>query len=150
MKKLIVITLFIFFITHLISQEVTVRNIDLSKTFVVRSNITNTTYASGNSLIEENMKNALFENGLDVGDYYEENEVKDGNNREINLKGVVKVQGDYLVEINNYFSATIQDVKSSKMVGSIQCKMKKKKEVSEAIYIMVKKAKHGNNIIIKK
>tara|TARA_X000000950_G_scaffold15059_1_gene16299 strand:+ start:797 stop:1240 length:444 start_codon:yes stop_codon:yes gene_type:complete len=147
MKKLIVITLFIFFITHLISQEVTVRNIDLSKTFVVRSNTSSAYY---NTLIEENMKNALFENGLDVGDYYIENEVKDGNNREINLKGVVKVQGDYLVEIKKSNSATIQDVKSSKMVGSIQCKMTKQKQVSKAINIMVKKAKHGNNIIIKK
>ncbi|MDC3133410.1 hypothetical protein OA958_01075 [Bacteroidota bacterium] len=143
MKKLIVLSILFSSIFQLNAQEVNVRGIDLSKKFVVRC----TAFKSGtqkylDKQTEENFNTALFENGLDVGDYSIERTVKDGNNREMNLSGVVNVNGDYLINIKTPQSAIIKDLSNNnKMVGSFKFKIWKKPLIERAIKIMVQKSK---------
>ena len=153
MKKLILLTILFSSIFDLNAQTVNVRGIDLSKKFVVRCTAfsSHPTRSDYDKQVESTWNSALFENGLDVGDYSLKRTVKDGNNREMNLSGVILVNGDYLINIKTPNSAIIQDVgENNKMVGTFKfnegavnnlLNIGKTKKVNSVIKIMIQKSK---------
>jgi hypothetical protein len=73
------------------------RGIDYSRVFVPYC--AEGYFSTKVSLWESTIRNALFSCGLEVGAYYEEEIVHDGNNLERKISTNITVQGDYLVEI---------------------------------------------------
>ena len=157
MKKLLLILFFLPFVSF--GQTVTVRDIDLTKTFVVRCTAFSNDY---NDEVEDMWNTALFENGLDVGSYYIEKVAKDTNNREMELKRLITINGTYWVKIESPKRVEIQDWKNKKIVGTITFKkgrnggtnllkfytlqmadikrgLEKPKKINKAIEIMIKK-----------
>ena len=101
--------------------EIVTRNLDLSKVFVVKNKLGmgGLTILSDPRLEEATWNTALFKNGIDVGSYSEEKQVKDGNNREMTLSESIVVRGDYLMEIYRD-RVKISDVKNdNKLVGTL-------------------------------
>ena len=88
MKNLLLVLLFIPLVCF--GQTASVRDIDLTKTFVVRSTLWN---GKGGSMYDKRIEDvwnvALFENGLDVGNFSTEKVAKDTNNREMELKSII-------------------------------------------------------------
>ena len=81
--------------------EIIVRGLDLTKVFVVQNKlgVSGLAIVADPKLEEASWNTALFKNGLDVGDYSIEKQVKDANNREMQLSKKINVRGDYLMEI---------------------------------------------------
>ena len=101
--------------------EIVTRDLDLSKVFVVKNKLGmgGLTILSDPRLEEATWNTALFKNGIDVGSYSEEKQVKDGNNREMTLSESIVVRGDYLMEIYRD-RVKISDVKNdNKLVGTL-------------------------------
>ena len=101
--------------------EIVTRNLDLSKVFVVKrpEGMSGLTIFADQKLEEASWNTALFKHGLEVGDYGEEKQVKDGNNREMTLSESIVVRGDYLMEIYRD-RVKISDVKNdNKLVGTL-------------------------------
>ena len=152
MKKLLLVLLFVPLVSF--GQTVSVRDIDLSKTFVIRSSLFARDKVSfGDVAIEDLWRIALFENGLDVGNYDLEKVAKDTDNREMQLKTILNVNGDYLLRIDTFRRVVIEDVSKQKFVGSISFKkgslfskkgLQSQKEINKAIEIMVKKLNSQN------
>ena len=171
MKKLFIFILIITSQFNLSAQKkirkgnmpvVSVRNMDLSKTFVVRvdlelNGVVNVLVdkflkSDTESSIENIWKDALFENGLEIGEYYSEKVAKDANNREILLKDKIIIEGDYLIDVNDMERIVVTDVHKSKVVATIRIPRFERKIpkpvygisssliVSKAIEMMVEKA----------
>tara|TARA_B110000196_G_C20900009_1_gene545483 strand:+ start:38 stop:547 length:510 start_codon:yes stop_codon:yes gene_type:complete len=101
--------------------EIVTRDLDFSKVFVVKNKLGmgGLTILSDPRLEEATWNTALFKNGIDVGSYSEEKQVKDGNNREMTLSESIVVRGDYLMEIYRD-RVKISDVKNdNKLVGTL-------------------------------
>ena len=148
MKKLLLL-LFVTTLFTINAQDVNVRGIDLSKTFVVSCTAFNNSY---NDKVEGIWNEALFEKGLDVGDYYYEQTAKDTNNREMVLGSKMVIRGSYLIEITDPKKVTIRDINNnSKLVGTIRFKsggksvfsgkgLDSSKKVLKALDILIKEA----------
>lgn len=148
MRKLLLL-LFVTKLFTINAQDVTVRGIDLSKTFVVNCTAFGNSY---NDKVEGIWNEALFEKGLDVGDYYTEKTAKDTYNREINLGSKMVIRGSYLIEITDPKKVVIRDIENnSKIVGTIRFKtggrssfsgkgLDSSKKVLKAIDILIKEA----------
>ena len=148
MKKLLLL-LFVTTLFTVNAQDVTVRGIDLSKTFVVSCNVFSSSY---DVKVEGIWKEALFEKGLDVGDYYYEKTAKDTYNREMVLGKTMVIRGSYLIEITDPKKVVIKDIENnSKLVGTIRFKrggvhaisgkgLDSSKKVLKAIDILIKEA----------
>tara|TARA_B110000259_G_C13744396_1_gene293804 strand:+ start:40 stop:492 length:453 start_codon:yes stop_codon:yes gene_type:complete len=149
MKKLLLL-LFVTTLFTVNAQDVTVRGIDLSKTFVVSCTAFNS--SAYNDKVEGIWNEALFEKGLDVGDYYYEQTAKDTNNREMVLGSKMVIRGSYLIEITDPKKVVIRDIgNNSKLVGTIRFKsggtsvfsgkgLDSSTKVLKALDILIKKA----------
>jgi len=101
--------------------EIVTRNLDLTKVFVVKNKLGmgGLIMLTDPRLEEATWNTALFKNGIDVGSYSEEKQVKDANNREMTLSESVVVKGDYLMEIYRD-RVKISDVKNdNKLAGTL-------------------------------
>tara|TARA_B100000900_G_scaffold403922_1_gene411606 strand:+ start:411 stop:860 length:450 start_codon:yes stop_codon:yes gene_type:complete len=148
MKKLLLL-LFVITSFTVNAQDVTVRGIDLSKTFVVSCTAFQSSY---NDKVEAIWNEALFESGLEVGTYFTEKVAKDTRNREMLLKENLVIKGSYLIEITDPKKVVIRDMENnSKLVGTIKFKkggasvfsgkgLDSSKEVLKAIEILIKEA----------
>jgi len=101
--------------------KIVTRNLDLSKVFVVKKleGMSALTIFADQKLEEASWNTALFKHGLEIGDYAEEKQVKDANNREMTLSESILFRGDYLMEIYRD-RVKISDVKkNNKLVGTL-------------------------------
>ena len=148
MKKLLLLLLFVTTLFTVNAQDVTVRGIDLSKTFVVSCTAFSTN--GYNKKVEGIWNEALFEKGLDVGDYYYEKTAKDTYNREIVLGSKIVIKGSYLIEITSPKKVVIRDVgNNNKLVGTISFKSGGKSKYSGKGLDSLKKVLKALDILIK-
>ena len=96
------------------------RGLDLDATFVPYYRVRE----SGDGWnTETNWGEAMFALGLDVGDYSQERQVKDANNREMNLSNSLIFNGRYVFDSNTYRVIKIQDLQDdNKIVATIKYK----------------------------
>ena len=96
------------------------RGLDLNSTFVVYSKEISQNLLD---LVEDSWETAMFSKGLDVGDYYEESQVKDTNNREMELSNSITFNGRYIFDTSTHGQIKIQDLENNnKLVASITYK----------------------------
>ena len=96
------------------------RGLDLNSTFVVYSEESSQQLID---LVEDSWETAMFSKGLDVGDYYEESQVKDTNNREMALSNSITFNGRYVFDTSTRGQIKIQDLENNnKLVASITYK----------------------------
>ena len=96
------------------------RGLDLNSTFVVYSEESSQKLID---LVEDSWETAMFSKGLDVGDYYEESQVKDTNNREMALSNSITFNGRYVFDTSTHGQIKIQDLENNnKLVASITYK----------------------------
>lgn len=96
------------------------RGLDLSETFVVLSEQSSQKLTD---IVEDSWEVALFSKGLDVGDYYSENKMVDGNNREINVASSLYFNGRYILDTSTPRQIKIFDLNNNnKLVASITYK----------------------------
>ena len=98
------------------------RGLDLNASFVPYSNGTYPSGAQWNN--ESDWVDAMFTLGLEVGDYSQERQVKDANNREMNLSNSLIFNGRYVFDVTNYDNfkgvIKIQDLNNNnKIVATI-------------------------------
>jgi len=77
-----------------------------------------------NEAVEAAVRDALFTCGLDVGNYYQKQQINDGNNRERTLYKTNVIDGDYLVKIKDVggrsdISIEFISMETNKMVGRL-------------------------------
>ena len=97
------------------------RGLDLSATFVPYSTVVSEFNDNLSSDIEANWGEAMFALGLDVGDYYEKKQSKDGNNREVTLLSSVIFKGRYVFNAKYNGIIIIKDLNNnSKTVATIK------------------------------
>ena len=103
------------------------RDMDLNKKFVVFVEIPG--YLNQHQeRIESVWKSKLFENGLNVGDYYYKKKVKDSENREFLLENKMMVRGTYFITIKGNKSIIITNINdNNSIVGTITAKPVKSK-----------------------
>jgi len=96
------------------------RGLDLNSTFVVYSEESSQQLID---LVEDSWETAMFSKGLDVGDYYEESQVKDTNNREMALSNSITFNGRYVFDTSTRGQIKIQDLENNnKLVAYITYK----------------------------
>ena len=96
------------------------RGLDLDATFVVYSEQSSQDLVD---LVEDSWETAMFSKGLNVGDYYSENSVVDGNNREIQVSSSNYFNGRYIFDTSTYGQIKIQDLENNnKLVATITYK----------------------------
>ena len=96
------------------------RGLDLGATFVPYFK---KVYLSDGSVsgkdIEPRWAQSLFEMGLEVGDYSSESQVKDADNREMNVSKSLIFNGRYVFDCNTRGSIKIQDLQSKNKIVAI-------------------------------
>jgi len=96
------------------------RGLDLNATFVAYSEQSTQGYID---LVEDSWETAMFSQGLEVGDYSEQRQVKDANNREMNLSGSLIFNGRYVFDTSTHKQIKIQDLNNNnKIVATITYK----------------------------
>tara|TARA_B100000787_G_C16081865_1_gene244812 strand:+ start:111 stop:617 length:507 start_codon:yes stop_codon:yes gene_type:complete len=102
------------------------RGLDLDATFVpyfkkkyfTRENGTEGVWGANT---EDRWAEAMFTYGIDVGDYSRESQVKDANNREMNLSNSLIFNGRYVFDCNTNRVIKIQDLQNNnKIVATIK------------------------------
>ena len=97
------------------------RGLDLNASFVPYSNGTYPSGAQWNN--ESDWVDAMFTLGLEVGDYSQERQVKDANNREMNLSNSLIFNGRYVFDTSTHKQIKIQDLNNNnKIVATITYK----------------------------
>ena len=96
------------------------RGLNLSETFVVFSKQSSQNLID---LVEDSWEMALFAKGLNVGDYYSQNKVFDGNNREINVASSLYFNGRYIFDTSTHRQIKILDLENNnQLVASVTYK----------------------------
>jgi len=96
------------------------RGLDLDAAFVAYSNESSQDLVD---LVEDSWETAMFSKGLNVGDYYSENSVVDGNNREIEVSSSNYFNGRYIFDATTHGQIKIQDLENNnKLVATITYK----------------------------
>ena len=102
------------------------RGLDLDATFVPYFEVQYYTRENGTqgvrgASVESSWAEAMFTLGLDVGDYSRQSQVKDANNREMNLSNSLIFNGRYVFDCNTYGIIKIQDLQNNnKIVATIK------------------------------
>jgi len=101
--------------------KIVTRNLDISKVFVVKNRfgVGGIAIFADPRLEEASWNTALFKHGLEVGDYSEEKQVKDANNREMKLSESTIVRGNYLMEIYRDRVKIIDVHNNNKLVATL-------------------------------
>lgn len=98
--------------------KITVKDIDFTEKFVIHCDV-KTLSNIQNEYDEEEWKEIFFENGLNIGDYYYKEVVKDARNREMSLESKMIVRARYLFTKSTNFKFIITDIKKNNEVVAI-------------------------------